>query len=249
MSRLFVTGDTHRLQDVSCIDTFDKSIGNSLTAKDYLIIVGDFGGIWTGQKIRGKSFPWEYYADHEMHAIDDETQAYWENKLYSILFIDGNHENHDALNLYPVEEWNGGKIHRIYKNTIHLMRGQVFTINGKTCFTMGGAQSTDLKWRKEGFSWWKSEIPSEDEFEEALKALEIHEYSVDYIFTHCCPESIIGKRDANFVRAENILTRFLSTLITAYKIQYKEWYFGHYHIDMDFDNMHCIYNRIIELKD
>ena len=128
------------------------------------------------------------------------------------------------------------------------MRGQVFTINGIKCFTMGGAKTTDMDHRKEGFSWWKREIPSEEEFEEALANLAKYNYSVDYIFTHCCPESIIRKQDIFFDRAQSILTRFLDNLITAYHIQYKDWFFGHYHIDEDFGNLHCLFNRVLELN-
>ena len=84
-------------------------------------------------------------------------------KPYQILFIDGNHENFNALNSYPVEEWNGGKVHRIRKNILHLMRGQVFTIEGKTFFTMGGAYSIDKHLRKEGYSWWSDEKPNDAE--------------------------------------------------------------------------------------
>jgi len=51
MSRIFLTGDTHRLMDTVKIDTFDRKIGHELNSDDYLIIVGDFGGIWTGVDI------------------------------------------------------------------------------------------------------------------------------------------------------------------------------------------------------
>ena len=33
----------------------------------------------------------------------------------NIAFIDGNHENFDWLYSLPIEDWNGGKIHRVSK--------------------------------------------------------------------------------------------------------------------------------------
>ena len=39
------------------------------------------------------------------------------------LLMVSNHENHDALDAYPVEFWNGGKVHKISDSIIHLMRG------------------------------------------------------------------------------------------------------------------------------
>ena len=71
---------------------------NRLTPKDYLIILGDFGGIWDGS------------------IWDDELLDWYEKQPYTVLFVDGNHENHYLLNKYPVEDWCGGKIHRIRQN-------------------------------------------------------------------------------------------------------------------------------------
>lgn len=101
-----------------------------------------------------------------------------------------NHENHDALDAYPVEFWNGGKVHKISDSIIHLMRGQVFTIEGKKFFTMGGAESHDKIYRKEGISWWPREMPSNDEYEEGLANLDKVNNQVDYILSHCAPDQL-----------------------------------------------------------
>ena len=52
--------------------------------------------------------------------------------------MDGNHENFELLDDYPVSRWHGGKVHFIKESVIHLMRGQIYTIDGKTFFTFGG---------------------------------------------------------------------------------------------------------------
>ena len=80
------------------------------------------------------------------------------------LFVDGNHENFTLLNDYPVTEWHGGNVHKIEPDIIHLMRGQVFEIEGKKIFTMGGAHSTDKMYRTERVSWWAEEDPSKEEW-------------------------------------------------------------------------------------
>lgn len=61
---------------------------------------------------------------------------WFDESNFTTLFVDGNHENHALLDTFPVEEWHGGKIHRIKPSVIHLMRGQVFEIDGKNIFTM-----------------------------------------------------------------------------------------------------------------
>ena len=35
---------------------------------------------------------------------------WYNDKPWTTLFCDGNHENFDLLSKYPVEEWNGGKV-------------------------------------------------------------------------------------------------------------------------------------------
>ena len=65
-------------------------------------------------------------------------------KSFTTLFVDGNHENFDRLYDYPVENWHGGKVHKIRPSVIHLMRGQVFDIDDRSIFTFGGASSHDI---------------------------------------------------------------------------------------------------------
>lgn len=92
-------------------------------------------------------------------------------RKYNICFIDGTHENFSLLNGYGVSEWNGGKVHKIYDNLYHLMRGQVYNIDGKSVFTMGGGESPDIDIRSENDGWSRDEIPSQDELLEGAKIL------------------------------------------------------------------------------
>ena len=121
---VFLTGDTHGHIDSQKLFDFAK-IHKNLTKNDYMIILGDFGFIFYPNPDNAK----EKYQLEELSELP-----------YTILFIDGNHCNFDRLNSYPVETWNGGKIHRISDSIFHLMRGQVFNIQNKTFFTMSGAK-------------------------------------------------------------------------------------------------------------
>ncbi|MBR4948549.1 MAG: metallophosphoesterase [Clostridiales bacterium] len=229
MTRIFITGDTHGDYDWNKLNTTYFTEQKQLTKDDYVIIAGDFGGVWG------------------MDRTDKYIIKTYENRNFTTLFVDGNHENHDALDRYPVEEWHGGKIHRISDTVIHLMRGQVYEIDGRTFFTMGGAQSTDKMCRKEGVSWWAREIPSDEEFDEAIRNLEKHDFKVNYIVTHCAPENYAFYMQMEYSRKFNRLTEFLSSLITEYNVDFDGWYFGHYHEDTNFDKFHCLYQRVIEI--
>lgn len=229
MSRIFITGDTHGMIDWEKINTTRFPEQKNLTKDDYLIILGDFGGIWGDES-------------EDRYIIKT-----YEKRNFTTLFIDGNHENHDLLDGYPVEEWHGGKIHKISNSVFHLMRGQVFEIDGKTFFTMGGAESTDKMYRKEGKSWWAREMPSIEEYEEAVVNLEKHGGKVDCILTHCAPEMTLAALNMPYVyfRSSNELTEFFDTL--AQTVQFKDWYFGHYHFNSDLGKFHLLYNKIVEL--
>ena len=109
---IFITGDLHGEFDIHKLNTTSFPVQSDLTKDDYVIVCGDFGLVWRDK--------------------NDKTDLYWQrwlnNKPFTTLFIDGNHENHDLLQQYPVTEWNGGKVHQIQPSIFHLMRGQVFEI-------------------------------------------------------------------------------------------------------------------------
>lgn len=223
---IFVTGDTHCPVDISKINSQNFYHDLNVSKEDYFIIAGDAGFVWDGAK----------------------TDAWWQKWImklpYTILFIDGNHENHELLNSYKIEKWNGGKIHRINDSLIHLMRGQVFNIDGTTFFTMGGAMSTDKEYRIEGISWWKEEEPSIKELKEGLINLDKHHWKVDYVLTHTAPLHVLKLINALYCM-EN-LSDYLQ--IIDDKLTYKKWFFGHFHDDKNIDMKHrLIYYDVIAL--
>ena len=226
--RLFITGDTHGDIDFHKLNTKNFPEGRLLTKEDFVIICGDFGAVWDGAK------------------SDKYLQRWYNEKPWTTLFIDGNHEAHDLLNSYPVSEWNGGKVHFITPSIIHLMRGQVYKIGNKIFFTMGGAESHDKIYRKEGVSWWRREMPSNDEYEEGLANLNKVNNQVDYILSHCAPDRLQSK--IAYWYEHDKLTNYLE--IVRQTVEFGWYYFGHYHIDKDFLNYKatCLYNNIIELR-
>lgn len=139
---IYLTGDTHIPIDIGKLSCKSFPKQQEMTRSDYVIVLGDFGLLWK----------------------KDETYDYWldvlSKRTYTLLFLDGNHENFDWLDSLPVETWHGGRVHRIAENILHLMRGEIFEIGGSTFFTLGGAVSYDKVFRAEGISWWPQERPS-----------------------------------------------------------------------------------------
>lgn len=221
---IYITGDTHG--EIGRFYEFDKK--GHLSENDTLIICGDFGYLFFNN-ISENSF------------LDDLS-----DRPYTICFVDGNHECFDAINEYPVVEWNGGKANQIRKNIFHLMRGQVFEIDGKTFFTMGGAYSVDKDYRIPGYSWWPDELPTDAEYKEAVGNLQKCNMKVDYILTHTMPREMI-LRFGKYPDVHDIeLTGFLEWVM--YEVDFKHWYCGHWHEDRDLsDNFTILWFDVKEI--
>lgn len=233
---IYVTGDTHRKID----NRFSEKPLTKLTEKDYLIVLGDFGGVW--------------YDDES----DNLFLSYFEKQKYTTLFIDGNHENHKKLNNFPVEIWNGGKIHKIKNNIFHLMRGQIFNIDGYKIFTFGGAYSIDKNMRTEFIDWWKEEEGNYEEMNEAFDNLEKENNQVDFILTHAGPASklknFFNYFGMNFTSSST--EKFLDEINN--KVNYKHWFCGHYHENVNLGwfskekddcKITILYNKIININE
>ena len=230
---IYVTGDCH--QNFRKFNTKIFPEQKEMTKEDYVIICGDFGGVWN-KEVENKE---------EKHLLD-----WLEGKPFTTLFVDGNHENFDRLYSYPVELWHGGKVHKIRRSVIHLMRGQIYEIDGKSFFTFGGASSHDIesgildpedsdfkekkKWldrewrsyRVNHITWWAQELPSEEEMQEGRANLAAHDNQVDFIVTHCCATSTQMLIDEQKLKPD-IETDYLEEIKQT--IQFKKWFFGHYH--------------------
>lgn len=232
---VYITGDCHADFSKFNEEFFPEQEG--MTRDDFVIVCGDFG-IW-----------------HD--TPEERSKLDWlSKKNFTILFVDGNHENFDRLysNEFPVVDFHGGKAHKIRENIFHLMRGYVFDICDKSFFAFGGASSHDVRdgildpsnyktnedlqkayieWYRAGkifrvnhLSWWSQEMPSEEECEFGIKTLSEHKSKVDYIISHCCPQKIATYFSRGMYKPDK-LTLFFDTIAKC--TEFGRWYFGHYH--------------------
>ena len=87
----------------------------------------------------------------------------------NVAFIDGNHENFEYLNRFPIEDWNGGKVRRLSNYVVYMQRGSIYTINKLTFFTFGGCKSS-AKWKEMGL-YYQGETATEQQYNFAIKNL------------------------------------------------------------------------------
>ena len=235
---IYIRGDTHG--ELSCF-TDEKMPGQSAwTSSDKLIITGDFGFVFRGEK---ENLP-------ERNKLDALAR-----KPYEILFVDGNHENFDALEAYPEVLRYGAPVRQIRPNIFWLRRGYVYTIEGKTFFVMGGGYSLDKAWRMKYQAvcgeqiWFEGEMPSPAEYQRATKNLQERNMTVDYILTHTAPRLIIPQvigRAPDPHEAE--LNGFLDWIY--YEVTFRRWFFGHLHEDAQlYDLMVACYEQVHRLED
>ena len=125
--RLLITGDLHG--DTAAL----TMIARQLREGDALFVAGDFGFV--------------FWDNRDEHVFLDDVDQFLQKINGYVIFADGNHENHRALNKFPVEQWNNARVHMIRSRIIHVLRGEVLSLKGKRIFCFGGAFSIDRAYR------------------------------------------------------------------------------------------------------
>ena len=223
---IYITGDTHIPVDIQKLSAKRFPEQKEMSKNDYVIICGDFGGVWDA-------------SNEEKHWI-----KWLKSKNFTTLFVDGNHENFDMLYNLPTVEFGGSHVHRVDDGIYHLIRGEAYNIDGKKIFVFGGADSHDKEHHTEGKNWWKQEMPSPLEYSRAENTLKTNDCNFDYVITHCAPTSVQKKIAPTY--EVNELTEFLERVKN--NVVCKKWFFGHYHKDaiVDekftavFDKVYCL---------
>lgn len=224
---IYVTGDVHYPIDKEklflAVDT------GLLSADDILIVAGDFGVVWES-------------LERTLDVIDQIKTL-----PYTILWVDGNHENFPLLECFPLATRYGNICHKLSDNCYHLCRGNIYTIQGHTFLALGGAMSTDRFARIKGVDWFPEEELNGDVVTRVLTHLD-EDMRVDYIISHDCPSYIAE----DIYRHTCYMPSRTSDILAVIDMQVDctRWFFGHHHINKSFcDNKyHCLYNTIVDLE-
>lgn len=230
---VFLTGDTHGGSDIGKVRDFSRVATGHLSREDYLIILGDFGLVWSNPPSR-----------QETQLLD-----WLDAQPWTTLFIDGNHENFDLLDAMPPHAWHGGLVHEVRPHVLHLMRGETFEIGGHSFFALGGAHSIDREWRTPHRSWWEQEVPDARQREHlASRVAKID--SVDYVLTHCPPTGCYEWYRSRFPRfwgPSDEYTDWLEEHVEG-AFTYRRWFYGHLHFDLPLDEPHTLlFNQVFDL--
>ena len=253
---IYITGDTHG--EFRRFTRRQFPVQTGLTKDDYVLIAGDFGGVWYAKQDIAHRKAEDY--------LLDELDA----RPFTTLFVPGNHENYTRLlsDEFQTDIWKGGAVKLIRPSVLMLMRGELYEIDGKKLFAFGGARSHDMRdglldasdpeWKKKarllerqgkryyrvkGLSWWEEELPTEAEMCHGLETLAANNWLVDIVVTHCAPTAIQAQLGIDEADA---LTDYLETVRA--RLHYRKWFFGHYHEDREIDGKHVLlYRNILQL--
>lgn len=217
---VYLTGDTH-----GELDRFKHGKLRWLGKRDVVLVLGDFGFVWDGSKAEQKKLDW------------------LRKRPYTLLFLDGSHENYDLLAQYPTVELFGGKVQALGGNVYHVCRGNVLELEGKKYLCLGGAESPDKEDREAGVNWWPQEMPSDEEYAACEANLEANSWQVDYVLTHDAPSRFLDF-SALASGESNRLHLFLDKILL--KLTYTKWFFGCYHKDVQLSTKsRCVFCDVV----
>ena len=167
---LYITGDTHG--DLTRFVKFRRKLFKK--KGDVCIVCGDFGFVWDNSPIEKKNL-------QKLEMLN-----------CCILFVEGTHDNIGLLHSFPEDTVFKGKARKLAKNVWWLQRGEIYEIEDKKVFVLGGGHSADADERITGMTWWEEELPTGEELEYAQENLKKNGNKVDYIITHQRPSIEIG---------------------------------------------------------
>jgi len=216
------------------MDRFGAPEMRKLKKGDTLLVCGDFGFLWEGSKT-------------EKAALKKLGKM-----KFNIGFVDGVHENFELLAQYPEEEWNGGRARHISGRLWQLTRGEIYTIEGKTFFAMGGGVCPDDDYRHADDNRMRLEVPSREELDRAAANIERRDGKIDYIVTHEPPMRIKAFLQLKQTTvAANMEYTGLNTFFEEMGncCTFKRWFFGSMHVDKFISSSHAaVFRKVVRVE-
>jgi len=224
--KILVVGDTHAEWA-----PFNRLINRQ--RPDIVLQVGDYGW-WPHchkkERLGRRRKLFNQYGVRN-HQDGLKTKIYW---------CPGNHENWDSLDELghdPVE---------VQEDIWYMPFGSLLELpDGRTVMFVGGANSIDASSRKEGYSWWRQEVISQEEMDR------LPETEVDIIISHTVPRDWLYANPClvnGYIQSEAYAkyrdpSTFALQLIRE-RYQPKRWISGHFHYSLDAEIDGCLWTSL-----
>ena len=161
--RILLAGDWHGNREWAAI-----SLETAARAGCQVVLqLGDFG-LWPGRE--------DAWLDHvDRHASTAGVSVVW---------IDGNHENHDALDRWRHEAGEQAGLVAMRDRVLWATRGARWEWQGVRFGALGGAVSIDRFLRKRGVNWWPQEATTQADVDR------LGDVPLDVLVTHAAPTTV-----------------------------------------------------------
>lgn len=235
--KLFFVGDTHNEID---LDKLNRENLNHLhiTDQDILIHLGDIGvPLW--------------------NTTEDRAFTYFKSLPFEIIVCLGNHENYAWIKKQPIVTKYSALGYQLAENMFAPLLGEIVKINDTSLWFYPGGYSIDYYDRIWNQSIFVEELPTLEDSQKAIERLIDHE-GVDIIVSHDGPREFIWtqfgypiapqtQRYTELSESKEVRVHPAFQLDQIYKNEqklYKQWYFGHHHLDYCYKNVCCVFDTI-----
>jgi len=239
---IVISGDLHGTHDYHTIT--NKNVKKQLSQQNkdyppnYHIVAGDWGAIWNDS--------------HESLKRENHLIRWYNEKPWETLVVLGNHEGYSRIYRLPIIEKFGGPIWKVSDRIHILQNGHVYEIEGKKFLVYGGGDSIDKASRQPFVSWWPEEIPTYRHFMQAMESIDQVSGKVDYVITHTCPNNVLDHMVENklLYSGQKLSDPTVPQLdgVQAALVDYKKWFFGHFHVDFEFEKYQCLYKKLVVIN-
>lgn len=245
---VYLTGDTHGVFE-RIIDFCGRF---SLTADDTIIILGDAGINYYGNK------------------SDDKKKKRLSGLPCTLFCLHGNHEmrpmsvtNKQGEPLYHETPYRGGiaYVENAYPRLVFAKDGEIYDFPSsdggmKKCIAIGGAYSVDKYYRLEmavttgntsAYRWFSDEQPDAETKARVAAKLATVGNKIDVVLSHTCPykylprECFLAGLDQSTV--DDSTEKWLDGIEGT--VDYEHWYCGHYHTDKVIDKLTFMYEQVV----
>lgn len=266
---VYVTGDTHG-EWLSRFSSRDFPEGKELTKDDVVIVCGDFG-IWCNDSDQKYKLDWlnnkpfttafvggnhdnynmlngdlyqnERWFGGEIKRIREKIVYLKNGNIFEFenkkFFVFGGARSHDIKDgIFNAEDLTLNSVNA-EQDLIQICKFESVSDykNAIKKFTRQGKY-----FRIRNISWWENEMPTENERYYGRLILERADNRVDYIISHACPSSILAII-SNGMFVPDVLSDYFERI--SQTVDFKRWYFGHYHRDMRIlDRYSLLYHHI-----
>ena len=261
---IYITGDCHG--DYRRFNTGNFPEQKEMTKEDFVIVCGDFG-YWDASEKQKYDRKWLSEKSFTTLFVDGNHENYdmlanlpakdWHGG--KVQFV-----SDSIIHLMRGEYYDicGKNVFTFGGAASHDIDGGVFdVVSPEKCIKRGFAKMEDIvdeqigdaeyahisgrPYRINHVSWWKEELPSEEEMSHGRDTIRNHGYKADIIISHEMPSSLVALLGHGAYKTDK-LSKYLEEIRVS--TEYQNWFCGHYHDNVRFNRQDfLLYEQIVRI--